>query len=147
MTTTTSVPGTFVPAETYAQIQQFYARQMRLLDAGAAEQWADTFTEDGVFEETTKPEPLCGRQVIATSARARIDQIAGDDRTRRHWLGMLDVEPLDDATVRTKYYALAMATPRGGRLDVYVSTECADVLVWKNDTWLIRHRWVRHDAA
>lgn len=139
--------GAFVDADTYAQIQQFYARQMHLLDSGEAERWADTFTEDGVFEESNKPEPLRGRAIISASARARVDELAGDERVRRHWLGMIDAVPLDDGAVRTRYYALAMATPRGGRLEVYVSTECADLLVRDGDQWLVRHRRIRLDAA
>jgi hypothetical protein len=144
---TIPVTGGPTTAEMYVQIQQFYARQMRLLDTGAAEDWAETFTEEGVFEETTKPDALYGRAAIAASARARVDQVAGDGLIRRHWLGMLDVEPASDGSVHTHYYALAMATPRGGRLDVYVSTECGDELVFLDGQWRVRRRWVRHDAA
>lgn len=134
-------------ADVYADIQHFYSRQMRLLDSGRAEEWAATFTEDGVFEETTKPEPLRGRATVEAVARARVDQIAGDDLTRRHWLGMLEAEQAADGSVHTRFYAVAMSTPHGGRLDVYVSTECADVLVHVNGDWLVRHRRVRHDGA
>lgn len=147
MTGTASSTRSYVTADTYATIQQFYARQMQLLDAGEAELWAGTFTEDGVFEETDKGEPLRGRAVIAASARARADEIAGDDRVRRHWLGMIDAEPMADGSVITRYYALAMATPRGGRLEIYVSCDCTDVLVPDLDNWLVRSRSVRLDGA
>ena len=37
------------PSHFYSQIQQFYARHFQLLDSGAAEEWALTFTQDGSF--------------------------------------------------------------------------------------------------
>jgi hypothetical protein len=40
-----------------------------------------------------------------------------------------------------------MATPRGGALDVYVSSTCVDELVDDGSTFLVRHRKVSLDAA
>jgi bifunctional aromatase (cyclase/dehydratase) len=139
-------PDSTRQAETYHQVQQFYARQMRLLDSGEAEQWADTFTEDGVFHQNVDPAPLEGRPAIAVAARRRIETIKSDDLTRRHWLGMLETDEQPDGTVRTRYYAMAMATPQGGRLEVYVSTVSEDVLVRTQDGWLVKHRYVVHDG-
>jgi 3-phenylpropionate/cinnamic acid dioxygenase small subunit len=41
----------------YAQVQQFYTDQMRILDTPDNERWADTFTEDAVLELPSLPEP------------------------------------------------------------------------------------------
>lgn len=88
--------GTHVPAvsaDTYAQILQFYARHMQLLDAGSAEEWAEGFTEDGVFAQNVKPEPWKGRSHIATSMRRGVDRLAGRNVQRRHWFSMVVAVP------------------------------------------------------
>ncbi|WP_234425673.1 nuclear transport factor 2 family protein, partial [Streptomyces kebangsaanensis] len=61
--------------EIQAEVQDFYARQMRLLDEGRAEEWAETFTEDGVFEQNVKPEPWRGRAEIVARMRAGLDRL------------------------------------------------------------------------
>ncbi|MCF2435621.1 nuclear transport factor 2 family protein [Streptomyces thinghirensis] len=57
-------PGTpepFVSAELYARVQQFYARQMGLIDDGRPADWAETFTEDATFQEASRLDaPLKG---------------------------------------------------------------------------------------
>ena len=134
-----------VSADVYVQIQQFYATQMRLLDTGHAEEWADTFTDDGVFHQSVA-RPLRGREEIARAARRRVDDINTEGWARRHWLAMLEVQPAEDGAVTTRYYGVAMATPSNGSLTVYASTSCADTLVVEDGRWLVRHRWVEHDG-
>lgn len=152
MTSTEAVgPGSpaadLAPAELYTQIQQFYARQMGLLDDGRPEEWALTFTQDAVFEEPHRLEPVRGREAIRVSARARADRLAAEGIDFRHWLAMLDVREQEDGTVRARTYALAMRTPRGGDLDIFVSVVCRDVLVRQDGTWAVRHRDIQHDGA
>ncbi|MFD0346153.1 nuclear transport factor 2 family protein [Kitasatospora aburaviensis] len=70
---------TTVPLERLrADIEQFYARHMQLLDGGRAEEWAATFTEDGTFRLPGRPEPSRGRAELAEGARR-----AGPPRRRR----------------------------------------------------------------
>ncbi|MBD0838363.1 nuclear transport factor 2 family protein [Streptomyces sp. TRM68416] len=131
----------------FQDVQQFYARQMRLLDQGAVEEWADTFTEDGVFDQNVA-EPLTGRVDIAVASRKRVDQLVAEGITRRHWLGMLEVDPQDEqGVVRTRYYAFSMATERGGRPRITASTYAEDTLVRHEGTWLVRYRRVIHDGT
>jgi bifunctional aromatase (cyclase/dehydratase) len=130
----------------YSRISQFYAWQMRLLDEGAAEAWADTFTEDAVFDETSMPEPVRGRVELALAARRRVDQLAEQGRTRRHWLGMLEVAAAEDGTVQTSYYALALSTPPGGMPEVIASTVAEDILVHTAEGWQVQRRTVRQDG-
>ncbi len=137
----------YVSAELYARIQQFYHRQMGLLDDGRAEEWADTFTEDALFLEPLRLEPLRGREAIRTSARARADRLAAEQLDFRHWLNMLDVRHLDDGSVFTRVYALPMRTPRGGGLDIFASVVCRDQLVAVGDGWQVRRREIHHDGA
>lgn len=145
MTLSASGPALSSEAQIYYEVQQFYSRQMRLLDSGMAEAWAETFTDDGVFHQNVSA-PLHGRAAIAVAARARVEQIQADSKVRRHWLGMLEVMPQADGLVHTSYYALAMATPRGKSLQVYVSTDNRDVLVNEGGQWLVKHRYVEHDG-
>lgn len=144
---TTTAPATPVTGEIYGQILDFYARNMQFLDSGAAEEWADGFTEDGVFAQNVKPEPWVGRSTIAARMRAGMERLATRNVQRRHWFGMVAADAVDDTTVRTRYYAVVFETPHGGRASVYLSTTGSDVLVREGDRWRIRHREIVHDAT
>ncbi|MEU8941345.1 nuclear transport factor 2 family protein [Streptomyces goshikiensis] len=150
MTVTDTAPaGTAVtglsPAELYFQVQQFYARQMQLLDDGKAEEWALTFTEDGVFAANAHPEPAVGRAVITAAARTATDQYAAGGVQRRHWLGMVSVEERGADSVFARCYAIVIETERGGQATLRVSTRCDDELVRENGQWLVKHRQVTRD--
>ncbi|MDN3258434.1 nuclear transport factor 2 family protein [Streptomyces sp. CSDS2] len=137
-----------VPAELYARIQQFYAHQMGLLDDGRPDEWADTFTEDAVFQEASRlNEPLRGREAIRESSRARKKRLEADKIDFRHWLGMLSVTQEEDGSLRARSYALAMRVPRGGELDVFASVVCHDHLVQVDGDWQVRHRDLHHDGS
>jgi uncharacterized protein (TIGR02246 family) len=138
----TSAPA---DSDVVIQIQQFYARQMQLLDDGAAEEWAETFTPDGVFAANAAPAPVRGRENIAAAARSTADQLQADGIVRRHWLGMLDVRQRDDGDVGVRSYALILETPKGGRTAVRMSTLCEDVLAREDGGWLVRERAVSRD--
>jgi 3-phenylpropionate/cinnamic acid dioxygenase small subunit len=136
-----------VGAETYAQILQFYAHHMQLLDNAEAEDWADGFTDDGVFGQNVKPEPTRGRDTIAASMRRGVDRLAGRGVQRRHWLSMVVADEATDGSVRTRYYAVVFETPLGGKASVYLSTTGEDTLVRQDGRWRIRHRVINHDGA
>ncbi|MEU9731519.1 nuclear transport factor 2 family protein [Streptomyces sp. NPDC048002] len=149
MTEAAAVPDQAPEGGLYQRIQQFYARQMRLLDHGAVQEWADTFTEDGVFDQNVAA-PLKGRVDIAAASQKRVDQIVADGITRRHWLGMLEVDPQDDeGVVRTRYYAVSLATERGAVVPprITASTYAEDTLVPSEGGWLVRYRRVTHDGT
>nr|WP_042193120.1 nuclear transport factor 2 family protein [Kibdelosporangium sp. MJ126-NF4]CEL20577.1 hypothetical protein [Kibdelosporangium sp. MJ126-NF4]CTQ89488.1 hypothetical protein [Kibdelosporangium sp. MJ126-NF4] len=147
MTSQLEKTGAFAPAELYAQVQQFYSRQMGLLDDGIVDAWTDTFTDDAVFEDTAVPEPLYGKEAIRTSVTARVEQIKAERLEFRHWFGMLNVETQPDGSVRTRYYALAISTPRGGKINVRGNVVGRDHLVPDGSGWLVRHRFVRLDGV
>ncbi|MFD8492869.1 nuclear transport factor 2 family protein [Amycolatopsis sp. NPDC059657] len=140
--TTTAITTT---AELYFEVQQFYAQQMHLLDDGKAEEWAETFTEDGVFAANAHPEPAAGRSVIAAAARKATDDYAANGVQRRHWLGMVSVERRTEDEVFAQCYALVIETPRGGQAAIRVSTRCDDTLVNRDGRWLVQHRQVTRD--
>ncbi|MDL5205438.1 nuclear transport factor 2 family protein [Streptomyces sp. ALI-76-A] len=132
-------------AALYAQVQQFYAHQMRILDAHDTERWAGTFTEDAVLELPALSEPVPARAGLARYARA------GAARQRRaggrltHWVGMLDAEPQADGSVHTRCSALVYVTPSGDGPKVLRVCVMADVLVRAHGEWRIAHRRVTRD--
>ncbi|MFE0423256.1 nuclear transport factor 2 family protein [Streptomyces sp. NPDC058953] len=136
--------ATPVDGDTYAGILQFYAEHMQFLDERAAQEWADGFTEDGVFEQNVKPEPWRGRSVIAERMRAGMERLAGRDVQRRHWFGMVACDRRSDDTVVTRYYAQVIETPRGGPATTYLSTTGEDVLVLRDGTCVLREPVVSH---
>ncbi|ATZ29844.1 nuclear transport factor 2 family protein [Streptomyces lavendulae] len=139
---TSGAGADYVPAALYAEVQQFYARQMNLLEGEAADPdaWAETFTEDAVFESAGEPEPQTGREDLRETVRAGVNHIAAQGLDFRHWFGMVGVEQRPDDTLRTRYYALAMATPQGGPLKIRGSLLCHDDLVRGEDGRLLVRR-------
>ncbi|WP_199510894.1 nuclear transport factor 2 family protein [Nucisporomicrobium flavum] len=129
----------------YAEVQQFYSRQMRMLDDGVVDGWAESFTEDGVFSANAHPEPAVGRAAITAGARQAHAALTEQGIQRRHWLGMLDVEPQPDGTINARSYALILSTPRGGTAQVQLSCVCEDVLVRADGRLLVRERRVTRD--
>jgi hypothetical protein len=137
--------GAPAAADLHAVLQRFYAEQMQLLDSGATQEWAQTFTEDGVFAASGQPAPVRGRSAIAAAARAAREQLDRAKVVHRHWLGMLTADPRADGSVLARCYALVIATPHGGDPAIHRSTICEDVLVPANGSWLVRERAVTRD--
>jgi ketosteroid isomerase-like protein len=132
-------------ANLHAEIQQFYAYQMHLLDDGNTDGWADTFTEDGIFGANAHPEPTRGRETIRAAAKAAAER-RDPNLQVRHWLGMLDVQPQPDGSAHARSYALILNTVVGESPKVHLSTTCEDVLVRGADgQWLVSSRQVYRD--
>jgi 3-phenylpropionate/cinnamic acid dioxygenase small subunit len=129
----------------HAEIYQFYARQMQAMDRGDAHGWAATFTSDGVFAANAFPNPVRGRTALAAAAGKAAEESARDGVVRRHWLGMLAIDPQDDGTVGVRCYALVFATRRGGVPELSRSTVCEDILVAGDGSWLVKERRVTRD--
>ncbi|MWA08023.1 nuclear transport factor 2 family protein [Streptomyces sp. BA2] len=140
----------YVSVELYAQVQEFYARQMNLLDGSTADPvaWSRTFTEDAVLGSNFQDAPDTGQPAILRSMREALAHIAAQGTGDfRHWLAMLDVQPQADGSVRTRYYGLAMATPPGGSLRIRGHVLCHDELVRRAGRWLVRRRHLEADGV
>ncbi|MBO0807006.1 MAG: nuclear transport factor 2 family protein [Actinobacteria bacterium] len=133
-----------VDAETYSQIQHFYAWQSQLLDFNKFDEWAATFTEDGSFLAPGFPEPVRGRATLAAGTRKNHEGI-DPSLAIRHWFNMTTVEPLTDGAVRALSYVIVIRTPHDGAPFIYRSTTCEDVLVREGAQWLVRERVIRRD--
>jgi hypothetical protein len=144
MTDTLSTARPAVDNDLYLEIQRFYARQMRLLDSAAVSQWAETFTEDGVFAAAGL-EPVAGRSTIAAAAGEARARLAAAGRQHRHWIGMLTVDRGAGETLIATSYAMVIEVPVGGDAKLHRSTVCTDELVSGPDGWLVRHRRVARD--
>ena len=147
MTQTVAQPAAEIAADPalFLEVQHFYGRQMRHLDEGRVDAWAETFTEDGVFQANAHPKPQSGRAAIRAGATAAHQTLAEQGITRRHWLGMLEVATAADGTIVAQTYAMVLNTPQGGKAELTLSCACRDSLVRVDGTLQVRHRWVTRD--
>ncbi|MCX4457450.1 nuclear transport factor 2 family protein [Streptomyces sp. NBC_01340] len=132
-------------AALYAEIQQFYARHMHLLDSGATDEWAADFTEDASFSVPTLPAPVSGRDALASAVRRTADANAASGEQHRHWPGVFDIRPQEDGSVVVHSYTTVYASPRGGESRVHRVCTCTDVLVRQGGRLLVRTREVARD--
>ncbi|MFD5080585.1 nuclear transport factor 2 family protein [Streptomyces sp. NPDC058371] len=131
--------------ELYQQVQEFYARQMQLLDRGEVDAWARTFTEDGVFVTNAQSEPTVGRRAMAAGARKAVAYYTAQGVQRRHMLGTVSVTGREGALVSVRSYVLLIETPRGGQAVILCSATCEDVLEVGPDGLSVCRRDVSRD--
>jgi actinorhodin biosynthesis protein ActVIA len=133
--------------ELYADVQQFYARQVQLLDGGLFEAYADTFTEDGEFRHTPGREAARGRQQIVRELYEFHERFADDPVQRRHWFNMVNLEPQQDGSVRSTLYALVVTVRPDAKPVLAPSCVVHDVLVRVDGELRNRSRRVEHDRV
>lgn len=132
--------------DVYTEIQQFYARQVHLLDDVQSEEFAATFTPDGIFRHRPDAGESRGRDAIAGTVSSFNERFADDPTQRRHWFNMLAVDPRDDGSISTTFYALVVSTKPGGQPVIAPSCVAHDVLVRDEDGELrTQSRIVDHD--
>jgi actinorhodin biosynthesis protein ActVIA len=126
--TTTEIP-TPTRQDLYLEVLQHYARQMRLLDDRQLAAYADTFTDDAVFDHGAGGEPARTRAGILALLEEFHRQFESDPQQRRHHFSMVDVEPQADGTLHTTCYALVLLIRPGEQAEVRSSCVVRDVLV------------------
>lgn len=135
-------------SELYAEVQDFYARQVRLQDGGEVEEFAATFTDDARFAHGGGAPPLRGRAEIIDAARQVNERLARDGVRRRHWFAMMSATPGEEASVRADFYALVIAIREGEPPAIEMSCAVHDVLVRDGDGGLLtRSRTIEPDGA
>jgi hypothetical protein len=132
-------------AALYAEVQQFYARHMHLLDNGEADAWAATFTEEATFSVPTLPAPVVGRAGLAAAVKRSAAALAEAGEQHRHWPGVFDVVPQQDGSVVVHSYTTVFASPRGGESRVHRECTCTDVLVREGGALFVKDRRVSRD--
>jgi hypothetical protein len=146
---------TEVDAALYAEIEQFYAGQIRLLSDGAVRRWAETFTKEAVFEQDGRlgqdgsraPRAVWrGRaDIVAAATAGASGRAQATGVVRRYWVGMLTVGRIDADTLRTGYYGALVNTVPDTGAGLFRSTFGTDVLVRDGVEWLVAHRRIDHD--
>lgn len=134
-------------ASLYSEVTWFYARQMRWIDRGDAERWADTFTEDAVFHLPTRAEPMRGRAELVAGARAAHAASAAAGERRRHVARLIDVERREEGALRVRSSLVVHAVRAGG--DSRVELVCAgeDTVVRDGGELRVRFRRVVLDET
>ncbi|CAL9641616.1 nuclear transport factor 2 family protein [Streptomyces werraensis] len=131
----------------YARVQQFYADQVALLDELRAHEFAETFTEDGVFSPSPSVPAAHGRAAIAAALLAAHERrFRSEEVRRRHWYNMLRVSVRPDGALHTRYYTLVAVTrPWNPVPDIGPSSVVEDLLVVRDGALLTRERRVVPD--
>ncbi|WP_072806503.1 nuclear transport factor 2 family protein [Rhodococcoides yunnanense] len=131
--------------DTAVAVQLLYGRQSHAIDSGRAHDWAATFTEDGVFDSPSYPDPVIGTAALARFARGFFDDAVAASEKRRHVVTDVAVEPVADGEVAVDCYLQIVATPRGGESRVVRFTTVHDRVVRVDGHWRIAHRRVARD--
>jgi actinorhodin biosynthesis protein ActVIA len=146
----TSVTGVDpeLTASYYPEIQHFYARQMQLLDAGLAEDFAATFTMDAEFSHSPGKPPAWGREGIIAECRAVTSRL-GPGVVRRHWFSMIVADPFGEGGFQVTLYAFVITTKPGESPVIGPSCVAHDILARDpgNGRLLLRSRRVDNDGA
>lgn len=129
----------------YARVQHFYAWQMQAIDERRFEEYANTFTQDGVFQHSPKQAAAQGRAEIVKVLVDFHRRFDDDPVQRRHWFNHVKLELLDDGSVGSTVYALVVTTRPGGKPEIAPSCVVHDVLVQDGEAVYTRSRRVSHD--
>jgi actinorhodin biosynthesis protein ActVIA len=155
-----------VGAELYVEVQQFYARQMPLLEERRLEEFLETMTEDGSIEHRPNGWKLEGRAQLLTEMQARRGDpdrpLAEETSARnareenipyydglvyRYWFDRMRITTGGEDTLHVRYQAIVSMTDRRGKVSFEPTTVVEDVLVRRAGQLLTRSRVVTHDAA
>jgi 3-phenylpropionate/cinnamic acid dioxygenase small subunit len=135
-----------VPTAVYAEVQQFYARHIHLLDDGHVTEAVDTFTEDASFLSPPKiSEPVRGKEDLLAGFHAAERTLAQSGERYRRCYTMMAVQPQEDGTVHVRSYVQVIVTRHGEVSRLHAMCVCEDVLVRQNGELKIYDRVVTRD--
>ncbi|MEY9876233.1 actinorhodin biosynthesis protein ActVIA [Streptacidiphilus sp. MAP12-33] len=129
-------------AELAAQVADFYAHQMPLLEQRDLAAFAATFTDDCVFGYHGAWQ-LESRPALLGGLGANIPRYGAS--TIRHWFENRRVEVLDDGALRVTATCLVSITHPTGEVVFEPSCVVTDELVRVDGELLTRSRIIRHD--
>jgi actinorhodin biosynthesis protein ActVIA len=139
--TTTAVATT----DLYARVQHFYARQMQALDGMRFEEFAATFTEDGVFHHMPGAEPFRTRAGILRELVSHQRRYEAEATQRRHWFNHLALERRGEDSLRVTAYVLVLGTRPGGTPEMMRSCVMHDDLAVTGGELLVTSRRISYD--
>ncbi len=134
-----------VTGDLYAEVQTFYARQMRRVDSLDIEGFADTFTEDAEIVHAGGSRQR-GRTEMIAGMTANVPRYEGI--APRHWFGhvLIESDAEDVDLLRVSYYTLVTLTGRDAKVSFQPTFLVEDELVRRNGKLLTRRRVIHQDA-
>ena len=137
LTVSGAVGAAPLTTQDHVEIQQLYARYNHAIDSGNAEEWADTFTADGSFNNR-----FTGREALLGFIKVWKEQMNGANR--RHWNSNLSIRGSSEAASGAVYLLLLEV---GGKAPVMLNTGTyADELVKTPTGWRFKSRTVKLDS-
>lgn len=144
-----------LPAETVARIEHVLLRNAQVIDDGLIDQWPLSFTEQGVYEITTRENVaagyplgimLCeGRTMMRDRMAALQDANIYEEHVYTHMLGRsLIVGDAQQVQARTPF--TVYRTLQGGDAHLFACGRLEDRLVLTDAGWQIAHRQVILDS-
>jgi hypothetical protein len=128
-------PAAALSAQDQAEIQQLYAKYNHAIDSGEAEEWAATFTPNGVFNER-----FTGREALI----GFVNNWKASGLVRRHWNSNLLLTG-DSRRARGSVYLMLMNV--GVKPAAVLATGMyVDELVKTDAGWRFERRVVKVDA-
>lgn len=124
------------------EILNLLGKQAHAIDGGAARQWAETFTSDGVFRSPTYTEPVRGREALTEFAAA----FAANNPRAHHIVTNVCIDreiSADEYLVKANL--LIVRTTSSDAVSVDRVTTIDDRFVRHGGRWLIAERVVTRD--
>ncbi|MGW1196752.1 nuclear transport factor 2 family protein [Streptomyces sp. NPDC002536] len=145
MTQAVRTTETTVTGDLYAEVQTFYARQMRRVDSLDIEGFANTFTENGVVVHANG-ERAEGRDAMVAGMHRNLPRYR--DIAVRHWFGhlIIEVDEQDADVLHVSYYTLVTRTDREGKVTFEPTFTVDDVLVREDGRLRTRSRVIHRDV-
>lgn len=145
MTQTAHLATRQASADLYVEIQDFYARQLPLLEERDFEAFAGTFTEDCDFKYSAAPQ-VNGREELVAGMYATVPRAYGNS-VFRHWFGHVRIEPGQDGTIQVTARAIVSVTAEDGSVTFEPSCTVEDVFVRQDGVLRVKSRVIRHDLT
>ncbi|GGJ96442.1 hypothetical protein GCM10010123_28010 [Pilimelia anulata] len=134
---------TAVDAALHSEVLQFYAHQMRLLDALDLPAYAATFTADGVTRHVHRGQELRGREALLAHARQALPRYA--TVAVRHWNDHYAIAARADGVLDVRYCSLVTLTDAEGRVRIESTFTVVDELVRVGGRLHTRSRTIDRD--
>ncbi|MEV0049925.1 nuclear transport factor 2 family protein [Saccharopolyspora shandongensis] len=124
------------------EILNLLGKQAHAIDGGAARQWAETFTPDGVFRSPTYPEPVRGREALTEFAAA----FAANNPRAHHIVTNVCIDrEISADECHVKANLLIVRTTSSGAVAIDRVTTIDDSFVRHGGLWRIAERVITRD--
>lgn len=124
-----------------AILNNFYAKQAHLIDAGQHMAWARTFTQDGEFHSPTYGSPAIGHASLSEISKKFQEGAKRAGEMQRHIVQNIWIEQSDPSLALVRCYLMIVATKAEvAEVRILRVVTIADKFERENDEWLISRR-------